>query len=203
MPAEVVARAFEPFFTTKEVGRGTGLGLSMVYGFVKQSGGYVMIYSEPGVGTAVKLYLPKADAVSAAAPEEPSAPPLLPTGSETILLVEDDRLVRVNTETQLARLGYTVVSADNAADAVAKVAAGLNPTLLFTDVVMPGRLNGFELAQQLRGRLPGLKVLFTSGYTQGATLLPDGVSAGNFLGKPFRRHDLAVKIREALDKPAA
>src|SRR5215216_1807457 len=203
MPPEVAARAFEPFFTTKGVGRGTGLGLSMVYGFVKQSSGHVKIYSEPGHGTAVKLYLPKADALPATAAQEESAPPLLPTGTETILLVEDDRLVRVNTETQLVALGYTVVTAENAADAVAKVAAGLEPALLFTDVVMPGRVNGFELAQQLQERLPDLKVLFTSGYTQGATLLPEGVSVGNFLGKPFRRRDLAAKIRETLDKPAA
>jgi PAS domain S-box-containing protein len=204
MEPDVAARAFEPFFTTKGVGKGTGLGLSMVYGFVKQSEGHVKIYSERGVGTALKLYLPRAE--TPVAPIAARAPAgALPTGKEMILLVEDDRLVRINTEAQLLALGYTVVTAENAAEAVDKIVEGLRPDLLFTDVVMPGKINGFELAKMLRGWLPDLKALFMSGYTQGATTLPDGtpVSAAHFLGKPFRRAELAAKIREVLGEPVA
>jgi PAS domain S-box-containing protein len=203
MAPEVAARVFEPFFTTKDVGKGTGLGLSMVYGFVKQSEGHVKIYSERGVGTSVKLYLPQAS--TTALPAAVRAPAgALPTGTETILLVEDDRLVRTNTEAQLNALGYTVVTAESAAEALDRIVDGLRPDLLFTDVVMPGKVNGFELAAQIRGWLPELKALFMSGYTQGATTLPDGtpVAAAHFLGKPFRRAELAAKIRAALGESA-
>ena len=199
MSAEVAARAFEPFFTTKEVGRGTGLGLSMVYGFAKQSAGHVKIYSELGIGTVVRLYLPRSGApqVEAAAPSGTAA---LPTGTETILFVEDDELVRTQTEKQLSGLGYRVIAAVNAADAIARVRDGLKPDLLFTDVVMPGGMNGRQLADQLTGEISGLKVLFTSGYTHGVMAgQSTSIPPGQLLNKPFRRRDLALKVREALD----
>jgi CheY-like chemotaxis protein len=133
-----------------------------------------------------------------------AAAPALPRGSETLLLVEDDRLVRNNTETQLRSLGYTVVTAETPAEAIEKIDQGLRPDLLFTDVVMPGRINGFELSRRLQQRLPGLRVLLTSGYSHGAALETEDEAsvARHFLGKPFRRHDLAVKVREALDDVA-
>jgi CheY-like chemotaxis protein len=205
MPSDVVARAFEPFFTTKDVGKGTGLGLSMVYGFVKQSGGHARIYSEPGVGTVVRLYLPRSDVPAETAAVRPKAASELPTGAETILLVEDDPMVRGHTETQLTALGYHVISAENADDALARIGNGIMPDLLFTDIVMPGPMNGAQLAERLRERWPTLKVLYTSGFSHGMLDAPLGgsVAAKHLLGKPFRRRDLAAKVREVLDEPAA
>jgi PAS domain S-box-containing protein len=200
MPPDVVARAFEPFFTTKEVGKGTGLGLSMVYGFVKQSGGHVRIYSEPGFGTIVRLYLPRSDGVAAPAPSLAPEPAELPRGTETILLVEDDALVRAHTGGQLAALGYVVVAAENAAEAMER--AEVVPDLLFTDIVMPGEMNGFQLAEALCKRWPQLRVLYTSGFAHGAAPLDRAVPARYMLGKPFRRRDLALKVREVLDEDA-
>jgi len=201
MPPDVVARAFEPFFTTKDVGRGTGLGLSMVYGFVKQSEGHVRIYSETGVGTVVRLFLPRSKEMAAAsAPAAAAVPTELPSGTETILLVEDDSLVRAYAATQLGALGYNVVVAENAQRAIAAVDGDCVPDLLFTDMIMPGGMNGRELSDVLRRRLPRLKVLFTSGYSHGVmTAEPDG-HASQLLGKPYRRRDLATKV---LDAPAA
>ena len=204
MPPEVVARAFEPFFTTKDVGKGTGLGLSMVYGFVKQSGGHVRIYSEVGVGTVVRLYLPRA-AIDGAATDAPAAAPAaMPTGDETILFVEDDAMVRQHTERQIMMLGYHVVTAEHAAAALAQVEEGCRPDLLFTDMVMPGGVNGRQLAMKLRERWPSLRVLYTSGYAHG-TLAVDGeaVPSKYVLSKPYRRSDLAAKLREILDEPLA
>jgi PAS domain S-box-containing protein len=199
MSADVVAHAFEPFFTTKEVGRGTGLGLSMVYGFAKQSAGHVKIYSEVGIGTVVRLYLPRSDAGDSETAAS-SAIVALPTGAETILFVEDDELVRAQTERQLGVLGYRVIAAVNAADAIARIREGLVPDLLFTDVVMPGGMNGRQLADRLCKELPGLKVLFTSGYTHGVMAVENApIPPGQLLSKPFRRRDLAIKVREALD----
>jgi PAS domain S-box-containing protein len=205
MPPDVTARAFEPFFTTKEVGKGTGLGLSMVYGFVKQSEGHVRIYSEVGTGTVVRLYLPRSKEMATAVPSPATARVELPTGTETILLVEDDSLVRAYAAAQLGALGYRVVTAENAQRAIAAVEQGYAPDLLFTDMIMPGGMNGRDLAEHLRPRLPGLKVLYTSGYTHGAI---DGSPASSapvrhLLGKPYRRRDLAAKVREVLDEPAA
>jgi PAS domain S-box-containing protein len=205
MPPDVVERAFEPFFTTKEVGRGTGLGLSMVYGFVKQSGGHARIYSELGVGTVVRLYFPRSEeaAETGALRQRPASE--LPTGRETILLVEDDPLVRQHTETQLVALGYNVVAAENAGEALERVNEGTVPDLLFTDIVMPGSMNGRELAERLRERWPHLKVLYTSGFSHGMLDTPLGgqVAPKHMLGKPFRRRDLATKVREVLDEAAA
>jgi PAS domain S-box-containing protein len=205
MTAEVLNRAFEPFFTTKEVGKGTGLGLSMVYGFVKQSDGHARIYSELGVGTKVRLYLPRSDVPAEAAAVRHRPASELPTGGETILLVEDDPLVRKHTERQLLALGYRVVAAENAAEALDRVKEGTMPDLLFTDIVMPGSMNGRELADQLRERWPQLKVLYTSGFSHGMLDSPLGaqVAPKHLLGKPFRRRDLATKVREVLDEAAA
>jgi CheY-like chemotaxis protein len=205
MAPDVVARAFEPFFTTKDVGKGTGLGLSMVYGFVKQSGGHARIYSEPGVGTVVRLYLPRSEVPAATFGVRPKAASDLPTGAETILLVEDDPMVRGHTETQLAALGYRVISAENASEALECVDDEIMPDLLFTDIVMPGSMNGRQLAERLRERWPALKVLYTSGFSHGMLDTPLGgqVAVKHLLGKPFRRRDLAAKVREVLDEPEA
>jgi PAS domain S-box-containing protein len=202
MDPETLSRVFEPFFTTKEPGKGTGLGLSMVYGFVKQSGGHISIYSEPGVGTSVKLYFPPLDA-AVHAEEENSRGELL-TGSESVLLVEDEPLVRTNTERQLVLLGYNVVSAGSGKEAIALFENGFRPQLLLSDVIMAGGMNGRELAERLRMRDPELRVLFMSGYTSGVLAHGDGgIPEGtNFIGKPFRRSQLARAVREALESRA-
>jgi PAS domain S-box-containing protein len=202
MAPDVLARVYEPFFTTKDVGKGTGLGLSMVYGFIKQSEGHVRIYSEVGVGTVVRLYLPRSLDVAVPAV---AAPVELPTGNETILLVEDDALVRAFASAQLAALGYRVAAAEHARRAIEMVEHGCAPDLLFTDMIMPGGMNGRELAEQLRQRHPGLKVLYTSGYAHNAMTGEATGAAGvtHLLGKPYRRRDLAAKVREVLDEPAA
>jgi PAS domain S-box-containing protein len=204
MTPEVAARAFEPFFTTKDVGKGTGLGLSMVYGFVKQSGGHVRINSEAGSGTTVWLYLPRSLVAAAGTETAPVAPKDLPTGTETILFVEDDAMVRMHTGRQIVGLGYNVIAAEHATDAIAKVEEGCVPDLLFTDVVMPGGINGRQLALELRRRWPGLRVLYTSGYAHGRlTIDGETVPSKYVLGKPYRRADLAAKLREVLDAPPA
>jgi PAS domain S-box-containing protein len=204
MSPEVLSRAFEPFFTTKEVGKGTGLGLPTIYGFIKQSGGHVQIYSEVGHGTVVRLYIPRAESPSIV-PDLPSKEvEELPTGTETILLVEDDKLVREHTERQLASLGYQVMTATGPEEAMKIASVNGKPDLLLTDIIMPGGQNGRELAARMRERWADLKVLCTSGYTDGAIpefdkSLAEGL---HFLQKPFRRKDLALKVREALDAPA-
>jgi PAS domain S-box-containing protein len=200
MTPEVLSRVFEPFFTTKDVGKGTGLGLSMIYGFMKQSDGHITIYSEAGMGTVVRLYFPRVDAPSIVpAPQGPQEI-VLSVGNEMILLVEDDPLVRAHTEKQLIALGYRVLAAEKAAKALELIGNGLEPDLLLTDIIMPGGMNGRELADAARKWMPGLKVLFTSGYTQGALDQTERMPGTNFLGKPFRRLELATKIRELLDE---
>jgi CheY-like chemotaxis protein len=203
IPAALRDKVFEPFFTTKEVGKGTGLGLSMVYGFVKQSGGHVKIYSEEGFGTTIKLYLPRAAGeakpVAEAAPTAPRA-----TGHESILVVEDDRMVRDYVVGQLRSLGYAATAASNAAEALKILDGGAAPDLLFTDVIMPGGVDGRQLADQARRRRPSLKVLFTSGYTQTAIVHHGRLDPGVLLlAKPYRKIDLARKIRTALDGAVA
>jgi signal transduction histidine kinase len=200
MPPGVVARAFEPFFTTKDVGKGSGLGLSMVHGFVKQSGGHVKIYSEEGHGTTIKLYLPKAERDERAA--APTRPELAEGGSEHVLLVEDDDQVREHVASQLAQLGYQVVAVTHGAAALDAMASqGFD--LLFTDVVMPGGMSGRQLAEEARKRQPGLRILFTSGYTENAIVHHGRLDPGvHLLNKPYRRSDLAVKVRQALRAPA-
>ncbi len=199
MPPDVLAQAFEPFFTTKEVGKGSGLGLSMVYGFVKQSNGHVKIYSEPGHGTAVRLYLPCA--ASPAVPETDEPPDETPASAgETILAVEDDDAVRAYVVGLLGSLGYTVLSAGNAPSALATLRQTPDIDLLFTDVMMPGGMNGVELARQARAIRPGLKVLFTSGYSGDALSHAGKLEPGvEPLTKPYRRNDLATRLRQVLD----
>ena len=199
MPREVLERVFEPFFTTKEVGKGSGLGLSMVYGFVKQSNGHVAIYSEPGLGTTVRIYLPAATAAGDQMPMLAPARELMATGHETVLIAEDDPFVRSYAVASLENLGYRVVEAVDGREALAKLAADGEVDLLFTDVVMPGGINGWELAERARTLRPGLKVLLTSGYAL-ETLAERGrlPSGALILNKPYRKTELAKRLREAL-----
>ncbi|AXA91116.1 response regulator [Massilia sp. YMA4] len=198
MTPETRARAFEPFFTTKPEGQGTGLGLSMVYGFIKQSGGHVELYSEVGHGTTVKLYLPRTR--QPAQPAVPGARAPLRGGAETILVVEDDADVRAAVADQLAALGYHVLTAPDAHAAWRLLQDGARPALLFTDVVMPGPLSSPELARRATKLLPGLAVLFTSGYTQNAIVHGGRLDAGvELLSKPYRRDQLAARVRGMLD----
>jgi signal transduction histidine kinase len=207
MPAEVVAKVFEPFFTTKPAGKGTGLGLSQVYGFAKQSGGHVAIYSEPGQGTTVKIYLPRLrEGAAAAAPDHLPAPAeaAAPPGQgETVLVVEDDPMVRDFAAAALEEAGYRVLVAADGPAALALLEAGDRPALLFTDVVLTGPLNGKALADAATERQPGLKVVFTTGYTRNAIIhhgrLDEGVA---FIGKPYTAAALARKLRQVLDAPA-
>ncbi|HEX8899944.1 PAS domain S-box protein [Vitreimonas sp.] len=201
MSKETLERAFEPFFTTKEVGKGSGLGLSMVYGFVKQSNGHVAIYSEQGLGTSVRLYLPAAEADS-------EQPPALRNddfganegGDETILVVEDDPFVRSHVISSLEQLGYRTIVASDGREALNLLHGGARPDLLFTDIVMPGGISGWELAAQARAKVPGLRVLFTSGYPQ-ETLTRRGQvdQYAMLLSKPYRLAELARRVRETLD----
>ena len=200
MTADVIAKAFDPFFTTKEVGKGTGLGLSQVYGFIKQSGGHVRIYSEIGVGTTVKLYLPRLIGEPVAA-EHGGGVGAAPGGdaNELILVVEDEPSVRAVTVDSLRELGYRVIEADSATAALRLLEANPDVALLFTDVVMP-EVNGAKLAESARAARPGLKVLFTTGYTRNAVVHHGVVDPGvALIGKPFTFEALAAKVRDVLD----
>ena len=202
IPASIRDKVFEPFFTTKGLGKGTGLGLSMVYGFVKQSGGHIRIDSEEGRGTSIKLFLPQATAQarSSTSPELAA----VKGGRETILVVEDDPLVRKYVTSQLNSLGYRTLEAANGRDALAITDSEAEFELLFTDVIMPGSMNGRELAEEAVKRRPTLKVLFTSGYTENAILsngcLPSGVL---LLPKPYRKPALAHMVRQAVNSDIA
>jgi PAS domain S-box-containing protein len=204
MDPETVRRAFEPFFTTKPVGQGTGLGLSQVYGFVKQSGGHVKIYSELGQGTTVKIYLPRLQQLA----EETDTPQTtaLPTGSpgESILVVEDDENVRSYTVGALRELGYRVIEAVDGASAIELLEAGNQSgariDMLFTDVVLPGGVTGAQVAARARDLYPDLKVLFTTGYARNAIFHHGRLDRGvQLITKPFAFDDLAAKIRDVLD----
>lgn len=200
MTAETKARAFDPFFTTKEMGNGTGLGLSMVYGFVKQSGGDIRLYSEPGHGTSVRIYLPRTRQPSDAATEQrPSN--ALPRGSESILVVEDNEELRATVLAQLTPLGYRLFEATDGDAALAMLESGSETIdLLFTDVVMPGQINGRELARVVRERWPSIRVLLTSGFP-GDMVADDNAETEllPILSKPYHRRDLAEAIRTLLD----
>jgi PAS domain S-box-containing protein len=199
MSPETISRAFEPFFTTKAIGKGTGLGLSMVHGFVKQSNGNIKIYSELGVGTTIKIYLPRADKIDANSKTNLDAEEI-PGGDERILLVEDDDLLREHVRKQLDSLGYRVSVASNGPEALEILKAPNDIDLLFTDVIMPGGLNGRQLADQASTLRPGLKILYTSGYTDNAIFHRGQLDPGiNLLNKPYRKRDLALKVRKALD----
>jgi PAS domain S-box-containing protein len=192
-------KVFDPFFTTKEVGKGTGLGLSMVFGFVKQSNGHIKIYSEEGHGTAVKLYLPRATGLDQTA-SEMQASSRIEGGNEIVLVVEDDALVRRYVITQIASLGYTTMEASNAAEALDVMDRVDRIDLLFTDVIMPGAMNGRQLVDEALKRRPSLKTLYTSGYTENAIVHHGRLDSGVLLlAKPYRQSDLARMIRMALD----
>jgi len=201
IPAAIRDKVFEPFFTTKDVGKGTGLGLSMVYGFIKQSGGHIKVYSEESHGTTIKLYLPRAGE-KAAWLAEILPPKTIEGGRETILLVEDDRLVRNYVAGQLQALGYTTIIASDGASALAEIDREQHIDLLFTDVILPGRANGRQIADEAVKSRPGLKVVFTSGYTENAIVHHGRLDPGVLLlTKPYRKSDLALMIRRALDQP--
>lgn len=197
MPPEVIQQAFEPFFSTKAEGQGTGLGLSMVYGLVKQSGGHIKIYSELGEGTTIKLYLPRsreADDVFVTLDVQPVV-----GGSETVLVVEDDDAVRATVVDMLTELGYRVLKASDASAALTVIDSGVQIDLLFTDVVMPGPLRSPDLARKAKERLPNLAVLFTSGYTENAIVHGGRLDRGvELIGKPYSKENLARKIRHVL-----
>ncbi|SFO71886.1 PAS domain S-box-containing protein [Bradyrhizobium sp. Ghvi] len=198
IPADIRDRVFEPFFTTKGVGRGTGLGLSMVYGFAKQTGGTVAIESEEGRGTVVRLFLPQS-AGGAAARSGSVQAPVPARGQETILVVEDDPLVQGYVIAQLGSLGYRTLTASDGASALALVDQGASFDLLFTDIIMPGGMNGRELAEAVRLRRPGVRVLYTSGYTDDTMIHEGHLDPGvALLQKPYRKADLSQKIREML-----
>ncbi len=199
MTPDVIARAFEPFFTTKVEGQGTGLGLSQVFGWVKQSRGHIKIYSEVGHGTTVKLYLPRAGKQSAG--KQAEAETVTPKGDEMILVVEDNPNVRKTVVRQLHDLGYKTVEAESGAQAMQLVKGGLAFDLLLTDVVMPGGITGYQLADQLRIDRPDLKVLFSSGYTELAAAGEDLARKDPLLSKPYRKQDLGRTIRAILDEP--
>ena len=197
IPPELLERVFEPFFSTKPEGKGTGLGLSMVYGFVKQSGGHVKIYSEPDQGTTIRIYLPRVFQAEDALADETAAP--VRGGSETVLVVEDDDEVRETAVGLLSDLGYRVLKAREALGALSVIESGVPVDVLFTDVVMPGPLRSPELARKARERLPGLAVLFTSGYNENAIVHGGRLDPGvDLLSKPYTREALARKIRHVL-----
>jgi signal transduction histidine kinase/ActR/RegA family two-component response regulator len=198
MSPDVIERAFEPFFTTKEVGAGTGLGLSMVYGFIKQSNGHIKIYSEVGHGTTIRLYLPRGEGGDAAA--RSAGADAMPRGHERILLVEDDDLVRAAVHDQLASLGYRVSQAANGPAGLRLLRDDPGFDLLLTDVVMPWPLSGRQLADEVARRWPDMRILFMSGYTENAMLNHGHLAPGaTLLGKPFRTADLARAVRRAID----
>ncbi len=199
MPPEIRDRVFEPFFTTKEKGRGTGLGLAMVYGFVKQSGGHVTIYSEVGHGTTINLYLPRADAASVASAPETNKGGVDPHARETILVVEDDERVRKLTVRRLNMIGYRVLEASDGPTALEMLSRRNVVDLVFTDLIMPGGLSGREVAIRARELKPGIKVLLTSGYAEelvrGDDLQREQLKV---LRKPYQQADLVAALREIL-----
>jgi CheY-like chemotaxis protein len=205
MSEDVRARVFEPFFTTKTEGKGTGLGLSMVYGFAKQSNGHIQIYSEPGQGTTVKIYLPRSRQPEVAPQPQPALEPAIDRG-RTILVVEDEEAVREAAVAMLDELGYRCLEAPDAQSALALLEGGAEVDLVFTDVVMPGPLRTRDFAQALKALKPELPVLFTSGYTDNAIIHQGRLDEGvQLISKPYARADLARRLAQLLpaDAPAA
>lgn len=198
IPAEMLDQVFEPFFTTKPTGQGTGLGLSMVYGLVKQSNGHIKVYSEPGEGTTIRIYLPRTKEAEAVRPVTALGP--VRGGTETILVVEDDDEVRATVVEMLSELGYRVLRARDAASGLAIIESGVPIDLLFTDVVMPGSMHSREMARLAQERLPELAVLFTSGYTENSIVhggrLDENVE---LISKPYAQEELAHRLRHCLD----
>jgi signal transduction histidine kinase len=203
MTKDVLTKAFEPFFTTKDFGQGTGLGLSQVYGFMKQSGGHAKIYSEPGHGTTVNLYLPRLTAAEPAAPTGAAALRASPAGAadELILVVEDDPGVRAFSVQMLRELGYSVIEAANAEAALDSLRRSPGVRLLFTDVGLPGGVNGRQLAERARWLRPGLRILYTTGYAGGPIVHRGRLDPGvELIGKPFSYFDLATRVRAVLER---
>lgn len=200
MSPEVIEKAFDPFYTTKAVGKGTGLGLSQVYGFVRQSGGHVKIYSEVGLGTTMKIYLPR----SLSAPSEDAAPEAETVHggatTEVVMVVEDDDRVRTMAVEALCELGYSVIAMSSPRDAIEAIRGGSIPDLLFTDVVMP-EMSGRELVEQVKALRPDLKILYTTGYTRNAIVHNGTLDRGTeLLSKPYTIEELAGKVRAILDR---
>jgi CheY-like chemotaxis protein len=201
---DTLARVFEPFFTTKPVGQGTGLGLSMVFGFIKQSGGHIRIYSELGMGTSVRLYFPRAHEGNDARPLTGASADAIPGGHETVLVVEDNEDVRRMVRNQLTEFGYGVLVAEHGPAAMVVLGSDAPIDLLFTDVVMPEGMTGFVLAEEALRLRPGLKVLITSGFPGDSFHRPPaGAAQWAFLSKPYRKRDLACAVRDALDGKGA
>jgi CheY-like chemotaxis protein len=203
MTRDVIAQAFEPFFTTKDIGHGTGLGLSQVYGFVKQSGGHVRIHSEVGHGTTVKVYLPRLVDEARDGDLEPAGH-ATPSGHrhETILVVEDDPDVREHSAEILGELGYRVLQAENGMAGL-EVIAREDVTLLFTDLGLPGGMNGRQLAEEAMRRRPGIRVIFTTGHATSAIVHNGRLDPGlHLIAKPFTYSGLAAKLRAVLDHRA-
>ena len=197
----MVTQIFEPFYTTKQRGQGTGLGLSMVFGFIKQSGGHINVYSEPGVGTIFRLYLPQAVAEAAAARPAPAVELPPHGGGETVLAVEDNAALRRVVVRQLTELGYRAVEADSAAAALT-ILESRKIDAVFTDIVMPGGMDGFELARIVIDRWPEITVILTSGFPEphlNGNLGARALSV-RLLSKPYRREDLARTLRALLDE---
>jgi len=196
IPADIIERVFEPFFTTKEPGKSTGLGLSMVYGFVRQSQGHTKVYSEPGHGTSVKLYFPRAhtaaEPVNQAAPDKPGA-------GQRILVVEDDSSLRLVAELMLESLGYQVQGAQDGPSALRILEATPDIELLFSDVIMPSGMNGYDLLKEARRLRPGLKALFASGYSERFVKERVADPRVPFIEKPYRKQVLADAIRKVLE----
>jgi CheY-like chemotaxis protein len=197
MPPEVIAHVFEPFFTTKGPSKGTGLGLAMVYGFVKQSGGHVTVYSEVGTGTTFRLYLPRATSTDVAeAPAQALVEVPSTRQTECILVVEDNQSVRKLVARQLADLGYRVIVAGNADEGLAILESDALVDLVFSDVVMPGKLNGIKFAAEIAKRWPNIRVLLTSGFPEAALNNSGNTQHVSILAKPYRAEELAQAIRK-------
>jgi signal transduction histidine kinase len=197
----IQSRIYEPFFSTKGVGKGTGLGLSMVYGFVKQSGGHIEFETAEGRGTTFRLYLPASD--HAPSPAADSFRKRLPRGHETILCVEDDAIVRDFVTQQLQALGYTTIAVSNATEALQEVRKGLPIDLVFTDIVMPGPMNGWKLAELIKEMRPAIKVIYTTGYSDASSEQLSSGAGIVLLEKPYRLSRLAEMVRNAIDNPAS
>lgn len=202
MSEDVASKVFEPFFTTKEVGKGTGLGLSQVFGFIQQSKGQISLETELGQGTTFRLFLPRSSSVQATESTPLPVSDLEPGNGELVLLVEDDHRLRSFTDEALREIGYTVVSAGTAAEALGVIAGGQRPDLVLTDIVMPGQ-SGLVLAEKVRENDPGAKVLFMSGYAQKQAREDETIADGNLLKKPFTLEELARHVSSALSEPTA
>ena len=201
MDSATAMRALDPFFTTKPAGEGTGLGLPQVYGFVKQSGGHLNIYSETGEGTTIKLYFPRDLGQESFQPRQAAAPAV--TATETVLLVDDDEIVRATVASMLESLGYEVIAAASGAEAISILEKGTAIDILFTDIIMPGAVSGRKLAEQAAEIKPGIKILFTSGYAENSIFHNGRLDPGvEFLSKPYDRERLAMTVRRVLDGPA-